>query len=340
MIRKSSSSTGRTNRMESSGKLGSLKDIADKVHVGEVIPARILRAASENMYLIHLLGKQMLAESHLKFSNKKILVKIESKKPKLHLKLLTDNNDSLSKAVNFAHQNGIGYFGGNAEITDFVLEHFGTEANGELINLLNIGNAVYHSDIIPLSAILESVRIDRDMIGKLAGLYSKKTEKLSYRYNPEYEDLIRYFFMKDPCPSNNRFLQFLELMDENNILMESQSRIDQFRELSENLSYINNILKSHDCCYTIVWVVTEDSIAGCLTENNINSSQCIYESEIYEGIRLRLDSRQENLLTIGVTNSYAMRYYKELSNELLSMDTLYNEKVDNCRFTYDIIKGD
>ncbi len=340
MISRSSSSTGRKSKVESSGKLGSLKDIADKVHVGEVIPARILRAASENMYLIHLLGKQMLAESHLKFSNKKILVKIESKKPKLHLKLLTDNDDSLSKAVNFAHENGIGYYGGNAEITDFVLENFGMNAGSELISLLNIGSAVYHSNIIPLEAILEVVKQDKDMISRLASVYAKSTEKLVFRFDPEFEDVLRYYFRKNACPDEEQIYQLLSLMTEKNILLEPAEKIEQFKDFAENLAFINSSIRQYDCSYSIIWIITEDSLQGHIVENNKNSSQYVYESEIYEGVRLRLDMLSENLLTLGVTNSYAMRYYKELTSELTSMEIIGGESVDNCKFTYDIIKAE
>ena len=336
MIRKSSSSTGKINNLKSSGALSSLKDITGRVHVGEIIPARILRAASENMYLISLLGKQMLAESNLKFTKKKILVKIESKSPKLFLKLQTDNDDNLSEAVKLAHENGIAYYGDNASITNFVIENFGKKSGPELTNLINIGNAIIASNIIPFNAILKIINNDKDFLNKISKVFSHSRDSLIFKFDSEYEDIVRYFFQEKPCPCPEDIIIFFKLLKENKILFESQDRVNALTDFLSLQKDVNTNLEDYGCCFSLIWLVEGNCIRAYLTENNSSSSQYIYESEIYEGVRLKLDSVTENIITLGVTNSYAMRYYKALESDIYKTNADTEHPISNCRFVYDI----
>jgi hypothetical protein len=146
------------------------KDLREVLKKGEIYPAKILSKISEDNYLIEILKRQIIASSSLQLNTAKVFVQVNDLEPKIHLRIISSNLESIDQILSIAKSEQIELDAFNQwGLAEFIKtgHNFSShKTRDELNNVRTLASRLNSKHLVPLSTYVK-------MLSKNPGLFEK-----------------------------------------------------------------------------------------------------------------------------------------------------------------------
>ncbi len=294
MIRRVSSSRATTLTRTSVARLRSI------LHVGDILPAKIVDGLGEGRYIVEIKGQQVLAESQLNLDNKRHYIQVQALDPKINLRLVSlGSGGTTDQLIESATRWGIPL----NLFNQYVLDRLYRKNPGRKRN--PSGLLAFLFDIASLREIGDLVDFD-DWIDVLDEMDDTDTHAL-----------LEFLKNTRNTGSTTTESQDLKQLSEEMIYL-----FHQIPEDDNALSFVNRLLEKKNK-HIYGWEFPGRTV---MIEKSINPErksvvyQMNFRSKMLDRIRIRLNCLdRERILTLGFTNSIVAGEFGKRIQEITSL---------------------